>query len=196
MRYESLMPDLGAPVPQFALPDPNGRVYTLKDFVSARALLVAFVCNHCPFVQHLIDGFVSFASEYAPKGLATVAISSNDIASYPDDAPVKMAEFAAAHRFNFPYLYDESQEIAKAFGAACTPDFFLYDADRRLYYRGQFDNSRPQTPHFPGPPIPVTGADMRAAVDAALAGKPAPSEQIPSRGCSLKWKPGNEPSWG
>ncbi|HTR25554.1 MAG TPA: thioredoxin family protein [Terriglobales bacterium] len=196
MRYESLMPDLGTPIPQFALPDPSGRIFELKDFASARALLVAFVCNHCPFVQHLIDGFVAFASEYAPKGLATVAISSNDIATYPDDAPEKMAEFAAAHNFGFPYLFDESQQVAKAFGAACTPDFFLYDSNRRLYYRGQFDNSRPQTQYFPGPPVPVTGADMRAAVEAALAGKPAPATQMPSRGCSLKWKPGNEPSWG
>lgn len=196
MRYESLMPDLGTPVPQFALPDPSGHVYALKDFAGARALLVAFVCNHCPFVQHLIDGFVSFASDYASKGLATVAISSNDVGSYPDDAPDRMKEFAAAHRFTFPYLYDESQETAKAFGAACTPDFFLYDTSRRLYYRGQFDNSRPVTPHTPGPPIPVTGADMRSAVDAVLGGKPAPAQQMPSRGCSLKWKPGNEPSSG
>lgn len=196
MRYESLMPDLGSQAPEFALPDSGGRVYTLKDFSSARALVVAFLCNHCPFVQHLLDGFVSFASEYARKGLATVAISSNDVATYPEDAPEKMAELATARGFTFPYLYDESQEVAKTFGAACTPDFFLYDASRRLYYRGQFDNSRPQTPHTPGPPIPVTGADMRAAVEAALAGRPALAEQMPSRGCSLKWKPGNEPSWG
>jgi peroxiredoxin len=196
MRYESLMPDLGSQAPDFALPDPGGRIYTLKDFSSGRALLVAFLCNHCPFVQHLLDGFVSFASEYAPKGLATVAISSNDVGTYPEDAPEKMAELAATRGFTFSYLYDESQEVAKAFGAACTPDFFLYDASRRLYYRGQFDNSRPQTVHTPGPPIPVTGADMRAAVEAALAGRPAPAEQMPSRGCSLKWKPGNEPFWG
>jgi peroxiredoxin len=196
MRYESLMTDLGALLPEFTLRDPSGREYTQKDFAGGRALLVAFLCNHCPFVQHLIDGVVSFASEYAPKGLATVAISSNDVTTYPDDAPDKMAQFAAAHKFGFPYLYDESQQVAKAFGAACTPDFFLYDASRRLYYRGQFDNSRPQTPHTPGPPIPVTGADMRAAVDAALAGRSAPAQQMPSRGCSLKWKPGNEPSWG
>jgi peroxiredoxin len=196
MRFESLMSDLGTQVPEFSSPDPDGRVYTLKHFSGGRALLVAFLCNHCPFVQHIIDGFVSFASEYSPKGLATVAISSNDVATFPDDAPDKMKVFAAAHKFTFPYLYDESQGTAKAFGAACTPDFFLYDAARRLYYRGQFDNSRPVTPHTPGPPIPVTGADMRAAVDLVLAGKPAPAQQMPSRGCSMKWKPGNEPSWG
>jgi peroxiredoxin len=190
------MPDLGTPAPEFALPDPSGRIYSLKDFASARALLVAFLCNHCPFVQHILDGFVAFASEYAPKGLATVAISSNDVGAFPQDGPTEMARLAATRGFTFPYLYDESQDTAKAFGAACTPDFFMYDANRRLFYRGQFDKSRPTTVHVAGNALPVTGADMRAAADAVLVGQPTPPNQIPSMGCSLKWKPGREPSWG
>jgi peroxiredoxin len=196
MRHESLMLELGKAAPDFALPDPQGRIYSLRAFSDAPGLLVAFLCNHCPFVQHILSKFVEFAAEYAPRGLATVAISSNDVGAFPEDGPSEMAKLAAARRFTFPYLYDESQDAAMAFGAACTPDFFMYDGNRRLFYRGQFDSSRPVTPYTPDYREPVTGADIRAAADALLAGQPAPADQIPSRGCSLKWKPGKEPVWG
>lgn len=196
MRHESLMQDLGTQAPAFALPDSNGRIFTLDSFKASPALLVAFICNHCEFVQHIVAGFVKFTTEYAPKGLATVAISSNDVVEFPEDGPVEMERFASRHGFTFPYLYDESQDTAKAFGAACTPDFFLYDASRRLVYRGRFDASRPQTAHSVANDIPVTGAELRAAVDAVLAGRPVPSKQLPSMGCSMKWKAGNVPEWG
>lgn len=196
MRFESMMPELGRKAPEFALPDPSGRIYTLNDFADAKALLVTFICNHCPFVHHIIDNFVAFVTEYKAKGLATVAISSNDVAAFPDDSPEEMAKFARTRGFTFPYLYDESQQAAKDYEAACTPDFFLYDSDRRLYYRGQYDGSRPTIPQAAGNVLPVTGEDMRRAVDAVLAGNPAPDPQISSRGCSLKWKPGNAPTWG
>jgi hypothetical protein len=146
-----------------------------------------FLCNHCPYVQHVADGIARFARDYAGRGLAAVAISSNDVASYPADAPAKMAEEARRRGYPFPYLYDESQEVAKAYRAACTPEFYLFDRDRRLVYRGQFDASRP------GSAVPVTGADLRAAVDALLAGRPVPADQKPSVGCSIKWRPGREP---
>jgi len=196
MRFESMMPGLGQSAPDFALPDASGRIYTLKDLADSSGLLVAFICNHCPFVMHLLDEFVAFAAEYKPKGLATVAISSNDVAAYPEDSPEKMGELAKSRKFTFPYLYDDTQQVAKEYEAACTPDFFLYDKNRRLYYRGQFDGSRPSIPQAAGNILPVTGEDMRKAADALLAGKPAPEPQIASRGCSLKWKPGNAPTWG
>ena len=196
MRFESMMPELGNRAPDFALPDPSGRVYKLKDFGDAQGLLVAFLCNHCPFVLHILDGFLAFAAEYKAKGLATVAISSNDVATFPEDGPEKMGELAKARGFTFPYLYDESQQVAKEYQAACTPDFFMYDKDRRLYYRGQFDGSRPTIPQAAGNALPVTGEDMRKAADLLLAGKPAPDPQVASRGCSLKWKPENAPTWG
>ncbi len=196
MRHESLMLDLGTRAPDFELPDTSGRIYTLGDFSIAPGLLVAFLCNHCPFVRHLLDGFVAFAAEYGPRGLATVAISSNDMDAFPEDGPEEMARLAESRRFTFPYLFDEPQSAAKAFGAVCTPDFFLFDANRQLTYRGQFDRSRPQTVHTQGNAIPVSGSDMRAAADAVLAGLPAPLEQFPSIGCNIKWKPGNEPEWG
>src|SRR5215468_10036292 len=182
MRHESLMPDLRTPAPEFALPDPGGRTYTLDDFARARALLVAFICNHCPFVQHILGGLVAFATEYKAKGLATVAINSNDVCAFPEDGPAEMAQLAATRGFTFPYLYDETQEVAKAFGAACTPDFFLYDAQQRLTYRGQLDDSRP------GNNLPVTGRDLRAALDAVLAARAVPGEQKPSIGCNIKWR--------
>src|SRR6516162_1106664 len=149
---------LGTPAPSFSLPDTaSGRMVSLESCASAPALVVAFICNHCPFVKHILDGFVTFARDFAPRGLAVVAISSNDIVSHPDDAPAQMARIAGSKGFTFPYLYDESQEVAKAYQAVCTPDFFLFDRDRRLAYRGQFDGSRP------GGRVPVTGADLRAA---------------------------------
>lgn len=188
-KRESRMLELGIGAPDFALPDPSGTIHRLGGFGGEPALLVAFICNHCPYVKHIIDGFAEFAREYGPKGLAVVAISANDAAAYPEDAPPAMAEAASRHGFTFPYLYDESQQVALAYQAICTPDFFLFDADRKLAYRGQFDDSRP------GTDIPVTGSSLRAAVDALLAGQPVPGEQVPSVGCSMKWKPGNAPDW-
>ena len=179
---------LGTPAAPFALRDTaTDRTVALADFAGAPALVVAFICNHCPFVKHILDGFVRFAADLGPRGVAVVAISSNDAASYPEDGPEKMARVAARGHFTFPYLYDESQEVAKAYGAVCTPDFFLFDRDRRLAYRGQFDASRP------GNGVPVTGADLRAACESLLQGKLPPAEQTPSVGCSIKWKHGQEP---
>ncbi len=183
-RLQSRMIELGTPAPPFALPDPAGRIHALEDFVASPALLVAFICNHCPYVKHVFDGFTRFARDYGPRGLAIVAISSNDVGAYPEDAPSMMAIVAAKHGFTFPYLFDESQAVALAYGAVCTPDLFLFDKARRLAYRGQFDDSRPNSG------IPVTGASLRAATAAVLAGSPVPVEQLPSVGCSIKWKPG------
>lgn len=189
-RTPSTMLELGTPAPDFALPDAvTHKVLSLNDFREKPALLVAFICNHCPYVKHIRDVFARFAREYQPKGLAVVGISANDAAAYPDDSPEKMAEEAKTHGYTFPYLYDESQEVAKAYQAACTPDFFLFDQGRKLVYRGQFDASRP------GNDIPVTGQDLRAAVDALLAGRPVPVDQKPSLGCNIKWRPGNEPAY-
>jgi peroxiredoxin len=189
-RRQSRMLTLGTNAPHFALRDTvSGRTITLEQFASSPALLVAFICNHCPFVKHILDGFVGFAREVAPRGLAIVAISSNDVDSYPADAPDEMRRIGQSRGFTFPYLHDESQEVAKAYQAVCTPDFFLFDRNRRLVYRGQFDGSRP------GNTIPVTGSDLRAAVEALLGGRPVPQEQTPSVGCSIKWKPGREPEW-
>lgn len=199
MRFQSLMQEPGTPAPNFAVPDPAGHVYTLRDFDASPGLLVAFICNHCPFVLHILDAFVKMAAEFQPRGIATVAISSNDVDAHPEDGPAKMAELARARGFGFPYLYDGNQEAARQFGAVCTPDFFVYDRQRKLYYRGQFDATRPMTPHTAGRPgagVAPGGADMRAALDALLAGRPPPPEQNPSVGCSMKWKPGNEPDWG
>jgi peroxiredoxin len=188
-RTPSTMLPLGTPAPDFRLPDFDGRVHALVDARDAPALLVAFVCNHCPFVRHLREGFAAFARDYGPRGLAIVAINSNDLEAYPQDGPDAMRQEAAEHGYAFPYLLDASQAVAKAYRAACTPDFFLFDAERRLVYRGQFDDSRP------GNDRPVTGADLRAAVEATLArGKPA-EEQLPSLGCNIKWRKGNEPDY-
>jgi peroxiredoxin len=181
------MVPLGTEAPDFRLPDPAGRIWARDDFTGAPALLVMFICNHCPYVKHIRRELALVTQDLAGRGVAVVGIQSNDAASYPDDAPDKMAEEARAVGYTFPYLYDESQEVAKAYHAACTPDFFLFDADRRLAYRGQFDGSRPSSG------TPVTGADLRTAVDAVLAGAPVPEPQLPSMGCNIKWKPGNEP---
>ena len=167
----------------------SGKTVALEDFTAAQALLVAFLCNHCPYVKHILDGFATFARELTPRSLAIVAISSNDIESYPADAPAEMARIAKLKGFSFPYLYDESQSVAKAYQAVCTPDFFLFDRERRLRYRGQFDGSRP------GSRVPVTGADLRAAAEALLEDRPVQSQQTPSVGCSIKWKAGQEPDW-
>ena len=190
MRRNSQILPLGTPALQFALRDAaSGRTVALEDFAPSPALLIAFLCNHCPFVKHMLDGFVTFARDFAPRGLAVVSISPNDVAAYPADSPAEMARIAAHKEFTFPYLYDESQQVAKAYQAVCTPDFFLFDRERRLAYHGRFDGSSP------GNRIPVTGSDLRAACEALLGGRPLPSEQTPSVGCSIKWKPGQEPEW-
>ena len=187
-RRESRMLALGTTAPPFSLPDVvTGKPVALEDFATSPALLVAFICNHCPYVKHLLDGFVSVASELGPRGLAVVAISSNDIGSHPEDAPDEMRRLARLKSFTFPYLYDESQRVAKAYQAICTPDFFLFDRERRLAYRGQFDGSRP------GSTLAVTGADLRAACEALLRGTPPASQQLPSVGCSIKWRAGRAP---
>jgi peroxiredoxin len=178
----STMPELGITAPDFNLPDPSGKHYTLNDFSEARALLVIFMCNHCPFVIHLRQALSSFASEYQARGLAVVGINANDITNRPDDSPEMMAEEIKLAGYTFPYLFDESQQTAIAYQAACTPDFFLYDGDRKLVYRGQFDGSRP------GNEVPVTGVDLRAAADALLAGQAISDEQQPSMGCNIKWR--------
>jgi peroxiredoxin len=178
----STMLPLGTQAPHFQLPDPHGKRTSSDDFQSAPALLVAFICNHCPYVKHIRSQFAELAKEYQARGVAVVAISSNDVASFPEDSPEKMAEEIVQAGYTFPYLYDESQDVAKAYRAACTPDFFLFDGNRRLVYRGQFDDSRPKNG------LPVTGADLRAALEAVLAGRPVPGDQKPSVGCNIKWK--------
>lgn len=180
---------LGTAAPEFSLPDTRGKTVSLADFQKSPALLVMFICNHCPFVKHVQDPLVDLVKEYQKRGLAAVAINANDVAKYPDDGPDKMAEEAKAKGYPFPYLLDESQEVAKAYRAACTPDFFVFDRDRKLVYRGQMDASRP------GNSVPVTGADLRAALESALHGKGASARQQPSMGCNIKWKPGNEPDY-
>lgn len=184
----TMLLELGALAPDFSLPEPaTGKTVALADFAGAPGLLVIFMCNHCPYVQHIRSALAAFARDYQPKGLKIVGINANDVASHPDDSPEKMIEEVRQAGYPFPYLYDETQAVAKAYHAACTPDLYLFDADRRLVYRGQFDDSRP------GAGIPVTGADLRAAADALLAGRPIPPEQKPSLGCNIKWRPGNEP---
>jgi peroxiredoxin len=185
----STMLELKTKAPDFSLPDTtSGNTVSLGDF-TGRPLLVMFVCNHCPFVKHVRAKLAELARTYQAKDVGVVAISSNDVASFPEDSPKNMKKEAAEAGYTFPYLYDETQEVAKAYRAACTPDFFLFDRDHRLAYRGQMDPSRP------GNNVPVTGKDLTAAVDAVLAGKPVSAEQIPSMGCNIKWKRGNEPDY-
>ncbi|HKT86031.1 MAG TPA: thioredoxin family protein [Novosphingobium sp.] len=194
--------DHGKPAPAFLLPGTDGRDYSLADFSDSPALLVAFICNHCPFVLHLIDHLAEFAREFQPRGLQVVAISSNYPDEFPEDDFEHMKLFAAEHKLPFPYLHDDAQDVALAYNAICTPDFFLYDRERLLYYTGQYDESRPSInrPPVPGLPplrtdLPVTGDHMRAAVEALLAGQPAPEPQKPSAGCSIKWRAEKDPSW-
>lgn len=183
----STMLPLGTVAPAFDLPDPHGQRVTLASFSGAPALLVMFLCNHCPYVKHIQRPLAALVREYNTRQVTAVAINANDIANYPDDSAVRMAEDAERFGYSFPYLIDESQDVAKAYRAACTPDFFLFDRDRKLVYRGQFDDSRP------GNNLPVTGNDLRAALDALLEGRSISSDQKPSMGCNIKWKPGNEP---
>jgi peroxiredoxin len=187
-RSTLLLP-LGAAAPGFSLPDPRGEMVSSDDLAGSQALLVMFICNHCPFVKHIRHELARIGQEYQDRGVAIVAINSNDIQAYPADAPEKMIEEIDSAGYTFPYLLDESQEVAKAYGAACTPDFFLFDGERKLVYRGQMDDSRP------GSDIPVTGKDLRDAMDGVLSGRPAPSDPKPSIGCNIKWKPGNEPPY-
>jgi peroxiredoxin len=188
VAVNSTMLPLGTAAPDFSLPDTDGNAVTLANF-QGRPLLVMFICNHCPFVKHIRGELARLGRDYQSRGVAIVAISSNDVSGYPADSPENMKQEAKAAGYSFPYLYDESQAVAKAYRAACTPDFFLFDKDHRLVYRGQLDDSRP------GNNIPVTGKDLRAALDAVLAGNPVPPNQKPSIGCNIKWKPGNEPDY-
>lgn len=188
----STMLALGTPAPKFSLPDTDGNIVTIDgyaDNAETKGLLVAFICNHCPYVIHLAPELAKIADDYADQGLKVAAISSNDVDNYPQDSPELMKYEKANRGYNFPYLYDEDQSVAKEYRAACTPDFFLFDGDLKLAYRGQLDESRPKND------IPVTGQDMRAAVEAILAGNSAPENQVPSIGCNIKWKPGNEPEY-
>jgi len=188
-RTPSTMLELGTSAPNFSLIDPaTNKQVSLADF-EGQPLLVAFICNHCPYVILLKDAFTKFAKNYQAKGLKVVAINANDVANYPDDSPEKMVEDVKEFGYTFPYLFDETQEVAQQYQAACTPDFFMFDADHKLYYRGQFDDARPNTD------IPATGADMVNAADALLAGQAAPAQQKASLGCNIKWKEGNAPEY-
>jgi len=180
---------LGTVAPDFSLPDTRGNMVSPRDFADAPGLLVIFMCNHCPFVKHVLNGMIAMVEDYQGKGVAVVGINSNDVESFPEDRPEMMAEVAEEKGVTFAYLYDESQEVARVYRAACTPDFYLFDGQRRLAYRGQMDDSRP------GNNIPVTGADLRAAMDAVLTGRHVNEDQKPSMGCNIKWKPGREPEY-
>jgi len=185
----STMLPLGTRAPDFSLPNVDGSTVSRSDFAGHPALLVIFLCNHCPYVKHVAAGVAQLARDYQDRGVAVVGISSNDAANYPADSPEQMIHEVENRGYTFPYLYDETQEVAKAYRAACTPDFFVFDRDQKLVYRGQMDSSRPDSG------IPVTGADLRAALDAVLAGKPLPADQKPSIGCNIKWRPGNAPDY-
>ena len=180
---------LGTTMPAFNLPDFSGGTVSSAS-LAGRPALIAFICHHCPFVRHVRQEFARFATEYQARGLSIVAINSNDVEAFPEDGPAGMRQEANEVGYRFPYLFDEGQDVAKAFRAACTPDLFLFDAQGSLVYRGQFDDSRPRSA------VPVTGSDLRAAADAVLEGRPAPAIQKPSLGCNIKWKPGNEPDYG
>ena len=180
---------LGTTTPDFSLPNVDGQNVSLADFRDAPALLVVFMCNHCPYVKHVAAGLAALLREYQAKGVAVVGINANDVAGFPEDAPAKMVEEVKARGYTFPYLYDERQAVAKAYRAACTPDFYLFDKQRKLVYRGQMDSSRP------GSELPVTGEDLPRGIDAVLAGRPVADKQKPSIGCNIKWMPGNEPPY-
>jgi peroxiredoxin len=188
VAVNSTMLPLGTAAPAFRLPDTNGKTVSLSDF-QGKPLLVAFICNHCPYVKHIRAGLARLARDYQPRGAAVVGINANDAAQYPDDAPAAMKNEVESAGYTFPYLHDDSQAVAKTYRAACTPDFYLFDRDHRLVYRGQFDDSRP------GNNIPVTGKDLRSALDALLAGRPVSTDQKPSIGCNVKWKTGNQPDY-
>lgn len=185
----STMLPLGSKAPEFRLQDVHGNFVALKDSNDASAFVVVFMCNHCPYVKHLRSGLAQFARDFLPRNAAIFGINSNDASHYPADSPARMAEEAKAAGYVFPYLYDESQEVAKSYRAACTPDFYLFDRNFSLVYRGQFDDSRPSNG------LPATGKDLRLALEAVLSGTPVSLHQKPSIGCNIKWKPGNEPDY-
>lgn len=185
----STMLPLGTRAPEFSLPNVDGKTVSLDDFSGAPAYLIIFMCNHCPFVKHIADELARLGRDYQAKGVAVIAISSNDVATHPADSPEQMVHEVESREYTFPYLYDESQDVAKAYKAACTPDFYVFDKDLKLAYRGQLDDSRPDSG------IPVTGEDLRAALDAVLAGKQPADEQKPSIGCNIKWRAGHEPDY-
>lgn len=187
VRTPSTMLALGTSAPDFSLVNVDGRTLSLADVAGSRGTVVMFICNHCPFVKHVADQLAALGHDYLPQGIGVVAISSNDVATHPADSPEQMVRESEERGYVFPYLFDETQAVAKAYHAACTPDFYLFDGDNHLVYRGQLDDSRPDSG------IPVTGADLRRAIDAVLAGTPVPEPQKPSIGCNIKWKPGNEP---
>jgi peroxiredoxin len=190
VKTASTMLPLGTTAPEFRLPDVvSNQTISLATFADRQALLLIFLCQHCPFVKHVQQELAKLGQDYSQKSLGIVAISANDVANYPDDAPEKLKQMAEDLNFNFPVCYDESQEVSQAYTAACTPDFFLFDAERKLAYRGQLDDSRP------GNNIPVTGKDLRRAIDAILQAQTLDFEQKPSIGCNIKWKPGNEPEY-
>ncbi|MEM9001990.1 MAG: thioredoxin family protein [Cyanobacteria bacterium P01_F01_bin.86] len=190
VMVSSTMLELGTPAPDFKLPDVvTGKPLSLETFTGKSALLIMFICQHCPFVKHVQDELAKLGQDYGPKNIGILAVSSNSVETHPQDAPEHLKAMAAILQFNFPYGYDQSQEVAKAYTAACTPDFFLFDSDRKLVYRGQLDDSRPSNN------IAVTGKDLRAALDTILAGQTITSEQKPSIGCNIKWAPGNEPAY-
>ncbi|MCH2114787.1 MAG: thioredoxin family protein [Pirellulales bacterium] len=189
VKTASTMLPLGTKAPDFSLVNVDGKTVMLSQLRDAPALVVILMCNHCPFVKTISAGLASFAKEYQAKGVAVVGINSNDVSTHPEDSPERMVHEAEAKGYTFPYLFDETQEVAQAYRAACTPDFYLFDGQQMLVYRGQFDSSRP------GSGIPVTGEDLRKAADAVLAGQPVPEEQIPSIGCNIKWKAGAEPEY-
>ena len=185
----STMIPLGTEAPYFKLPDHKGDEVSIDDFKGAPALVVMFICNHCPYVKHIRAGLAQFGRDYQKRGVAVVAINSNDVKAYPEDRPFRMGEEIREAGYVFPYLFDETQDVAKAYRAACTPDFFVFDREQRLAYRGQFDDSRPGSVHE------VTGSNLRAAVDRVLTGQPVLQDQKASLGCNIKWKPGNAPSY-
>ena len=189
VRTASTMLPLGTQAPEFSLPNTKGKNVSLADFAGNKALLVIFMCNHCPYVKHVAGGLKSLSDDYMSKGVGVVAISSNDAEKYPDDNPEAMVKEKADRGYAFEYLFDEDQSIAQAYAAACTPDFYLFDSNMKLVYRGQMDSSRPKSE------IPVTGGDLRAAIDAVLAGDAPKVDQTPSLGCNIKWKEGNEPTY-
>src|ERR1017187_10050693 len=186
----STMLPLGTTASDFKLPDVvSGKTYSLKDFAGKKALLVMFMCQHCPYIKHIQGELTKLGKDYAAKDIAIVGISANDADNYPDDSPAELKKYAKAQGFLFPLLHDESQDVAKAYTAACTPDLFLFNKERKLVYRGQLDDSRP------GNEKPVTGKDLRAAIDAVLSDEPVSPDQRPATGCNIKWKPGNEPDY-
>ncbi|MBJ80258.1 MAG: thioredoxin family protein [Myxococcales bacterium] len=188
-RTESTMLTLGTKAPAFTLPNTNGETVSLADYSHSKGVVVMFICNHCPYVHHVREELSRMGRDYQNSDIAIIAINSNDVDKYPDDHPDRMRDEVENFDYVFPYLYDETQDVAKAYGAACTPDFFVFDAEQSLTYRGQLDGSRP------GNDVAVTGTDLRAAIDAVLVGKEPEREQKPSLGCNIKWREGNEPEY-